>query len=68
MRLRSTLGNECKMKIAMTVGTSLMTFEEFERLPEPEQPGKCELLEGELIQLPPAKKKHNVRESPGSRS
>ncbi len=33
-----------------------MTFKEFERLPD--EPGKCELLEGELIQLPPAVRKH----------
>jgi Uma2 family endonuclease len=32
----------------------LMTFEELERLPE--EPGKTELLDGELIQLPPAKR------------
>src|SRR6516162_7050237 len=31
---------------------SLMSFEEFERLPD--QPGKRELLKGELIELPPA--------------
>jgi Uma2 family endonuclease len=36
---------------------TLLTFEEFEQLPE--APGKAELLEGELIQLPPAKKRHN---------
>lgn len=36
--------------------TPLLTFEEFERLPD--EPGKCELLEGELVQLPPAKIKH----------
>lgn len=29
-------------------------------MPEPEQPGKQELLEGELIQLPPAKDEHNL--------
>ncbi len=32
--------------------TALLTFEEFERLPE--YPGKQELLEGDLIELPPA--------------
>ena len=37
--------------------TSCLTFEEFERLPD--QPGKLELLQGELIELPPAKLKHN---------
>ena len=37
--------------------TALMTFEEFERMPE--QPGKQELLRGELIELPPADLKHN---------
>ena len=34
-----------------------MTFEEFERLPD--QPGKRELLEGELSELPPAELEHN---------
>jgi Uma2 family endonuclease len=34
-----------------------ITFEEFEQMPE--QPGKQELLRGELIELPPAKRKHN---------
>src|SRR5450432_1848721 len=36
--------------------TTLLSFEEFEQLPS--EPGKTELLDGELIQLPPAKKKH----------
>jgi Uma2 family endonuclease len=36
---------------------TLLTFEEFERMPE--QPGKQELIRGELIELPPAKLKHN---------
>ena len=36
---------------------TLLTFEEFEHLPD--NPGKCELLEGELFELPPAKRKHN---------
>jgi Uma2 family endonuclease len=35
--------------------TTLLTFEEFERLPD--EPGKLELLDGELIRLPPAKKR-----------
>jgi Uma2 family endonuclease len=34
-----------------------MQFAEFERLPD--SPGKRELLRGELIELPPAKQKHN---------
>ena len=34
-----------------------MQFAEFERLPD--SPGKRELLSGELIELPPAKQKHN---------
>ena len=33
-----------------------MTFTEFEKLPE--TAGKCELLEGELVALPPAKNRH----------
>jgi Uma2 family endonuclease len=41
---------------AMGVTTSLMTFEEFERLPD--EPGKLELLKGDLIRLPPPKRKH----------
>ena len=36
---------------------TLLTFAEFERM-ETEQPGKTELLEGELSQLPPPEKKH----------
>ena len=36
--------------------TTLLSFEEFEQLPT--EPGKVELLDGELIQLPPAKFKH----------
>ncbi len=35
---------------------TVMTFEEFERLPD--EPGKCELLEGELTQLPLAMLNH----------
>jgi Uma2 family endonuclease len=37
----------------MGVSTSLLTFEEFEQLPD--EPGKLELLDGELIRLPPSK-------------
>ena len=40
----------------MGTTTTLLTFEEFEQLPE--EPGKSELLDGELIQLPPAKLRH----------
>ena len=36
---------------------TLLTFEEFEKLPD--HPGKQELLRGELIELPPAKLKHD---------
>jgi Uma2 family endonuclease len=36
--------------------TTLLTFEDFEQLPD--EPGKMELLDGELIRLPPAKLKH----------
>src|SRR5690349_16146728 len=39
-----------------TTTLRLLTFEEFENLPE--QPGKQELLEGELIELPPPETKH----------
>jgi Uma2 family endonuclease len=38
--------------------TGLMTFDEFERMPE--KPGKQELLNGELIELPPADYQHNT--------
>jgi Uma2 family endonuclease len=41
----------------MGATTTRLTFEEFERLPE--QPGKRELLKGELIELPPAELNHN---------
>jgi Uma2 family endonuclease len=36
---------------------TLLTFEEFELLPD--QPGKQELVRGELIEMPPADLKHN---------
>jgi Uma2 family endonuclease len=36
--------------------TTLLSFEEFEQLPS--EPGKLELLDGELIHLPPAKIRH----------
>lgn len=36
--------------------TTLLSFEEFEQLPS--EPGKMELLDGELIRLPPAKIRH----------
>ena len=41
----------------MGASTTLLTFEEFERLPD--RPGKRELLKGELIELPPAESIHN---------
>jgi Uma2 family endonuclease len=36
--------------------TGLMTFEEFERLPD--EPGKRELLDGEVMEVPPADREH----------
>ena len=39
-----------------TVAT-LITFEQFEQLPD--KPGKRELLRGELIEFPPADQDHN---------
>jgi Uma2 family endonuclease len=41
------------------VTTKLLTFEEFERLPEQDDVGKCELLEGELIAMPPGDLEHS---------
>jgi Uma2 family endonuclease len=41
----------------ITTTTTLLTFEEFEQLPD--QPGKRELLRGELIEMPIAELKHN---------
>src|SRR5580700_3694758 len=49
-------GRRDKMVSMGTVKT-LLTFEEFEQLPD--QPGKQELVRGELIELPPADLKHN---------
>jgi len=37
----------------MGVSTSLLTFEEFALMPEPDEAVKEELLDGELIQVPP---------------
>lgn len=42
----------------MATTTTQWTFEDFERLPD--QPGKRELVKGELIELPPAEFKHNT--------
>ena len=44
------------MKGMGAVTTNLLTFEEFERLPY--EPGKRELLDGEVIELPPADLEH----------
>jgi Uma2 family endonuclease len=41
-----------------TVTIRPLTFEEFERLPEQAEPGKRELLDGEVIELPPADREH----------
>lgn len=38
------------------IATAALTFEEFEQLPD--EPGKQELLNGELIALPPANDRH----------
>src|SRR6185437_12122117 len=38
---------------------ALLTFEEFEQMPE--NPGKQELINGELFELPPASQKHNLK-------
>ena len=42
-----------------TATTGLLTFEDFERLPEHDEPGKRELLDGELIEMPPADLVHS---------
>lgn len=44
------------MKSMGAVTTNLLTFEEFERLPY--EPGKRELLDGEVIEMPPADLEH----------
>jgi Uma2 family endonuclease len=41
------------------VTTKLLTFEEFERLPEHDEAGKLELLDGELIEMPPSDLEHS---------
>jgi Uma2 family endonuclease len=40
-----------------TLTSTLLTFEDFERLPD--EPGKRELLEGEVIEMPPADLEHS---------
>jgi Uma2 family endonuclease len=42
---------------SMGATKTLLTFEEFEQLPD--QPGKRELLKGELLELPPAEFRHH---------
>jgi len=44
------------MMNAMGTTTNLMTFEQFERLPD--EPHKLELMDGELIRMPPAITRH----------
>jgi Uma2 family endonuclease len=46
------------MGIVMPTAVELVTFEALERLPE--EPGKTELLDGELIQMPPAILPHSI--------
>src|SRR5689334_14680357 len=41
----------------MGMVSTLLTFDEFEQLPD--KPGKLELLRGELIELPPPEQDHN---------
>ncbi len=41
------------------VTTKLLTFEEFERMPEQDGIGKTELLDGELIEMPPSDLEHS---------
>lgn len=43
--------------MGITTATAALSFEEFEQLPD--RPGKRELLQGELIELPPAERSHN---------
>ncbi len=43
--------------VSMGTVKTLLTFAEFEQLPE--RPGKDELIRGELIELPPAEYKHS---------
>jgi Uma2 family endonuclease len=43
--------------VSMGTVKTLLTFDEFEQLPD--QPGKQELVRGELIEMPPADLKHN---------
>jgi Uma2 family endonuclease len=42
----------------MPTAVEVVTFEDLERMPE--ESGKTELLDGELIQMPPAKLRHNI--------
>ena len=43
--------------IVMPTAVALVTFEDLERMPD--EPGKTELLDGEVIQMPPAILPHN---------
>ena len=54
MAASETFGS--KIGIIMPTAVELVTFEDLERLPE--EAGKTELLDGELIQMPPAKRRH----------
>ena len=54
--ISTVVAEMCTMRGMGTVTTGRMTFEEFERLPD--EPGKRELLDGEVIELPPPKLEH----------
>src|SRR6476620_7370951 len=55
---RDSLDSETAKLISMST-TSLMTFEEFEQLPDSDQPGKQELIDGELVIMPPPELTHS---------
>jgi Uma2 family endonuclease len=44
--------------VGATTTPKLLTFEEFEHLPD--APGKRELLEGELLESPPPQRRHTI--------
>jgi Uma2 family endonuclease len=55
--MRRADGFGSNMVIVMPTAVELVTFEDLERLPD--EPGKTELLDGELIQMPPAERRHS---------
>jgi Uma2 family endonuclease len=51
---------DSREKAMATVGTKLITIEEFERIPDPPDGSRLELVRGEVVVMPSSKARHGV--------